>query len=222
MRILIVEDEERLAHIISRVLKQEHFEVDVVHDGDLGLEAALTGAYDAVILDRMLPGRDGNSVVREMRESSLSTPVLMLTALGDVPDRVVGLNSGADDYLGKPFAFEELIARLHALTRRTERPLVPEKLEIGHLAIDLHGRTVKRDGDPIELTAREFSLLELLARNRGRILSRDFILERVWGIDAEPQGNVVELYVFYLRRKLGHTSSNPVIRTVRGAGYVLE
>jgi DNA-binding response OmpR family regulator len=221
MRILIVEDEERLARIIARVLTQERFTVDVVHDGEAGLDAALTGAYDAIILDRMLPKRDGASIVRELRAERIATPVLMLTALSDLPDRVEGLDAGADDYLGKPFAFEELLARLRALVRRTEKPLAPDRVEVGPVTIDLGRRAVERDGGPVELSAQEFALLELLARNRGQVLSRDTILERVWGIDAEPQGNVVELYIFYLRRKLGHTAAQPVIRTVRGAGYVL-
>jgi DNA-binding response OmpR family regulator len=221
MRILIVEDEERLAGIIARVLTQERFTVDVIHDGEAGLDAALTGAYDAIILDRMLPKRDGASFVRELRAEQIPTPVLMLTALSDLPDRVEGLDAGADDYLGKPFAFEELLARLRALVRRTDKPLAPDRVEVGPVTIDLQRRAVERDGAPVDLSAREFALLELLARNRGQVLSRDTILERVWGIDAEPQGNVVELYVFYLRRKLGHTAAHPIIRTVRGAGYVL-
>ena len=221
MRILVVEDEEQLARIISRVLTQERFDIDVVSDGEAGLDAALTGAYDVIILDRMLPKMDGATVVREMRNEGIQTPVLMLTALADLPDRVEGLNAGADDYLGKPFAFEELIARLRALGRRMDRPLAPDLIEIGSVVIDLNQHTVTSKREPVELSAREFALLELLARNRGQVLTRDFILERVWGIDAEPQGNVVELYVFYLRRKLGHTSANPVIRTVRGTGYVL-
>jgi DNA-binding response OmpR family regulator len=221
MRILIIEDEERLAGIIARMLAQERFAADVVHDGEAGLNAALTGAYDAIILDRMLPKRDGASIVRELRAERIPTPVLMLTALSDLPDRVEGLDAGADDYLGKPFAFEELLARLRALVRRTDKPLAPDRVEVGPVTIDLQRRVVERDEQPIDLSAREFALLELLARNRGQILSRDTILERVWGIDAEPQGNVVELYIFYLRRKLGHTAAHPVIRTVRGAGYVL-
>jgi DNA-binding response OmpR family regulator len=221
MRILIIEDEERLAGIIARMLAQERFAADVVHDGETGLDAALTGAYDAIILDRMLPKRDGASIVRELRAERIPTPVLMLTALSDLPDRVEGLDAGADDYLGKPFAFEELLARLRALVRRTDKPLAPDRVEVGPVTIDLQRRVVERDEQPIDLSAREFALLELLARNRGQILSRDTILERVWGIDAEPQGNVVELYIFYLRRKLGHTAAHPVIRTVRGAGYVL-
>lgn len=221
MRILVIEDEDQLARIISRVLTQERFDVDLAATGPDGLDLALTGAYDVIILDRMLPGKDGATVVKEMRSEGVGTPVLMLTALADLPDRVEGLNAGADDYLGKPFAFEELIARLYALVRRIDRPLAPDRIEFGRVAIDLQARTVERDGVPIDLSAREFSLLEFLARNRGRVLSRDQILERVWGIDTEPQGNVVELYIFYLRRKLGHSSTNPVIRTVRGTGYVL-
>jgi DNA-binding response OmpR family regulator len=221
MRILVVEDEKRLASVIARVLEQEQFTTDVVHDGDAGLHAGLTGAYDAIILDRMLPGIDGASLVKALRTERIATPVLMLTALADLPNRVEGLDAGADDYLGKPFAFEELLARLRALVRRIDRPLAPDRIEIADLTIDLDKREVLRNGVTIELSSRELALLELLGRNRGQVMSRDVILERVWGIDADPQGNVVEVYVYYLRRKLGHSAAHPIIRTVRGAGYVL-
>ena len=225
MRVLVIEDEEKLASIIARVLTAERLDVEVAHRGDDGLELALSGTYDVLIVDRMLPGKDGVTLIRELRAAGIGTPALVLTALSELPNRVEGLDAGADDYLGKPFAFEELLARLRALARRTERPLVSTGLQVGDIAIDLDGRRVLRAGAPIELSHREFALLEVLARNRGRVMSRDELLERVWGYDADPQGNVVELYVHYLRRKLdppGCPAAASTIRTVRGVGYQLR
>jgi len=222
MQILVIEDEVRLADIIRRVLQQERYDVEVAHDGDHGLDLALTGRYDAIILDRMLPKLDGLAIIRHLRAEHIGTPVLMLTARGELPERVEGLNAGADDYLGKPFAFEELLARLRALLRRRERPLAPDRLTVGEVTVDFAARTVMRRGQEVELAPREFALLEVLARNRGRVLSRDQLLERVWGYDAEPQGNVIDLYVHYLRRKLDGGGGPPLIRTVRGAGYIFR
>jgi DNA-binding response OmpR family regulator len=158
----------------------------------------------------------------EMRRQGIETPVLLLTALGDLPERVEGLNAGADDYLGKPFAFEELIARIRTLSRRSVRPLIDDIQHLGPVRIDLASHTVQRGGTPIDLSPKEFAMLELMVRNRGQVLSRDQLLERVWGYDADPQGNVVDLYVHYLRRKLdpAREDGEPLIRTVRGAGYV--
>ena len=223
MRILIVEDDERLARVMERVLRQERFDVDLASDGETGLESALTGIYDALIVDWMLPAKDGVQLIRELRAERVNTPVLMLTARGELPHRVQGLDAGADDYLGKPFAFEELLARLRALTRRGERPLLDASIMIGDVTIDFAARSVVRRGQPIELSPREFALLETLVRNRGQVLSRDQLLERVWGYDAEPQGNIVDLYVHYLRRKLDPDGldAEPVIHTVRGAGYLV-
>jgi DNA-binding response OmpR family regulator len=223
MRILVIEDETRLAMIISRLLKQERFEVDLAHEGERGLELALTGGYDALIVDRMLPRQDGLEVVRALREEGIETPVLMLTARSELPERVEGLNAGADDYLGKPFAFEELLARLRALLRRSERPFVAEEVTVGDTTVNLTTHAVQRAGQEVALTPKEYALLETLVRNRGRVLSRDQLLERVWGYDAEPRGNVVDLYVFYLRRKLNPEGCGrePLIRTVRGSGYVV-
>ncbi len=225
MRVLIIEDEEKLASIMSRVLMAERLDVEVAHRGDDGLELALTGVYDVLIVDRMLPGKDGLTLIRELRAAGVGTPALVLTALSELPERVKGLDAGADDYLGKPFAFEELLARLRALARRTERPMVTQALRIGAVEIDLDGRRATIGGEPVEFSHREFALLETLARNRGRVMSRDEILERVWGYDADPQGNVVELYIHYLRRKLdppGTAGSASLIRTVRGVGYQIR
>lgn len=223
MRVLLIEDDLRLARIIARVLEQERVDVDLATDGETGLDLALTGAYDVLIVDRMLPGRDGIAVIKALRAERVSTPALMLTARSELPERVEGLDAGADDYLGKPFAFEELLARLRALGRRAERPLLPEVVTIGEVTIDFTAHAVQRAGQPVDLSPREYALLELLVRNRGRVLSRDQLLERVWGYEAEPQGNVVDLYVHYLRRKLDANGSDrdSLIRTVRGAGYMI-
>jgi DNA-binding response OmpR family regulator len=223
MRILVIEDEIRLARIIQRLLKQERFEVELAFDGDTGLNLALTGSYDALILDRMLPGQDGLEIVRALRAEGLATPVLMLTARSELPERVEGLNSGADDYLGKPFAFEELLARLRALLRRSERPLVADEITIGDVSVNFTTHLVRRADHEVALTPKEYALLETLLRNRGRVMSRDQLLERVWGYDADPRGNVVDLYVYYLRRKLDPDGRDrePLIRTVRGAGYAV-
>ncbi len=223
MRILIVEDEPRLAEVIRKVLLQERFDAVVSHDGPSGLDLALTGGFDVIILDRMLPGLDGLGVLAALREEQIDTPVLMLTALGELPERVEGLNAGADDYLGKPFAFEELLARIRSLSRRISRPLAEPVQELGPLTIDFEGHRVRRGDRPIELSPREFAVLEMLARNRGKVLSRDQLLERVWGYDADPHGNVVDLYVHYLRRKVDPAGEDatPLIRTVRGAGYMI-
>ena len=223
MRILIIEDDERLARVMERVLRQERFDVDLAHDGDTGLDLALSAIYDALIVDWMLPGQDGVEIIRALRAEHLDTPVLMLTARSELPQRVQGLDAGADDYLGKPFAFAELLARLRALVRRGERPLLEPSLTVGDVTIDVAAHTVTRRGQPIELSPREYALLETLARNRGRVLSRDQLLERVWGYDADPQGNVVDLYIYYLRRKLDPEGQDaePLIRTVRGVGYLV-
>jgi DNA-binding response OmpR family regulator len=223
MRILVIEDEPRLARIIAQVLKQERFEVDLAGDGETGLDLALTGVFDALIIDRMLPGRDGLDVVRELREEGVDTPVLILTARGELPDRVEGLNAGADDYLGKPFAFDELLARLRSLLRRVDRPLIAEVVTVGETTVNLTTHTVQRAGKEVPLSPKEYALLEVLIRNRGRVLSRDQLLERVWGYDADPRGNVVDLYVYYVRRKLDPDGRDrePLVRTVRGAGYVV-
>jgi DNA-binding response OmpR family regulator len=225
MRILVIEDETRLADIIARVLRQERFDVDVAYDGVSGLELALGGTFDVIILDRMLPGRDGMDVLRELRSERIATPVLILTARSDLSERVEGLDAGADDYLGKPFAFDELLARIRVLLRRVDRPLVDDLIVAGEVRINLTSHTVERDGHEVRLTPREFALLETLARNRGRTMSRDELVSRVWGYDADPLGNAVDIYIHYLRRKLdsnGTAEADRMIRTVRGVGYVFE
>ena len=220
MRVLVVEDEEKLADLIARMLNAERIDVDVALDGPGGLERASTGAFDAIVLDRMLPGMDGLEVCRRLRASQVMTPVLVLTARRELNERVQGLDAGADDYLGKPFAFSELLARLRALTRRAERPLLPAVLRVGDVALDQQTHRVERAGREVDLSPREFALLEYLMRNAGQVLTRDQILQRVWGYESEPEGNVVDLYVHCLRKKLNDGGRGAVIRTVRGVGYV--
>jgi len=219
----VIEDEQRLAELIGKTLRREFFEVTVRNDGFEGYDEAVTGAYDVIVLDRMLPSMDGMTILREIRQRRVDTPVLMLTALGDLPDRIHGLRAGADDYLGKPFAFEELVARVRALARRAGSAVIDERQRFGEILVDLGRHEVFRGDQPVELSPREFALLETLIRHKGQVLSRDQLLRRVWGPDADPSGNVVDLYVHYLRKKLESDSSETpsLIRTVRGYGYSL-
>ncbi len=204
MHILVVEDEQRLAYLLRRVLLEERHTVDLAHDGNTGLDLALSDTYDVVILDIMLPEIDGVEVCRQMRAERIMSPVLMLTARGSVEDRVTGLNVGADDYLTKPFAMEELLARINALLRRRDQ------------------RFDGRDGRVIELTAKEFALLEYLMRHPGRVLTRTQIVDAVWRYDMEALSNVVDIYIHYLRDKVDQGFSRPLIKTVRGVGYKIE
>ena len=221
MRILLVEDEPKMARAIRRGLEQEGHAVDVAADGEDGLSRALAGDYDAVVLDVMLPGRDGFSVCREMRAAGRWAPVVMLTARDAVDDRIRGLDAGADDYLVKPFAFGELLARLRALLRRgpLERPPV---VVAGDVELDPAAHTVARAGILVELSTREFALLEFLIRRPGEVLRRERILEHVWDYTFGGSSNVVDVYVGYLRRKLEDPFGRPLIRTVRGVGYALD
>lgn len=222
MRVLVVEDEVRLAELIARRLWSEHFEVDLAYDGRDGLAPALTGSYDVIVLDRMLPEIDGLEVCRQMRRARMPTPVLILTSRRELEERVEGLDAGADDYLGKPFAFSELLARIRALTRRAERPLLPRVLQVADITLNPQRHRVTRNGTEIDLSPREFALLEYLMRNVGQVLTRDQILDRVWGYGAEPEGNVVDLYIHYLRRKLADGRRGSIIQTVRGVGYTVR
>lgn len=221
MRVLVIEDEVKLADIIRRVLERQRYAVDVRHTGDEGLDMALSGGYDVIVLDRMLPEMDGIEVCRELRAAGVDTPVLILSALRELDQRVEGLDTGADDYLPKPFAFEELVARVRALTRRSAQPVVEARLVAGHVTLDGERRRAYSGPDEVELSPTEFALLELLMRNAGQALSRDQILERVWGYDADPESNVVDIYVHYLRRKLERDDQPAPIKTVRGVGYMI-
>ena len=223
MRVLIVEDDQRLARLMSRVLEEEYFSVDTAHDGDTGIELALRTAYDVAIVDWMLPGRDGPAICRAIRAARLPTAVLMLTARGQVEDRVIGLDSGADDYLVKPFAFEELLARVRALSRRfTVASGDAFELRCGEIVLDLRARVSRRADHPLDLTTTEWNLLECLMRHPGQALSRQQILDYVWSYDHDVQASMVDVYISYLRRKLNVPGRPDPIQTVRGVGYRLE
>ena len=221
MRILVVEDEEKVASFVKKGLEQSSYTVDTVTTGDDALAFALSTAYDAIVLDIMLPGRDGLSVVRELRTRGISTPVLALTARGSLEDKIHGLDSGCDDYLPKPFAFDELLARLRALLRRQPASRAV-KLEYSGIALDPVTRGITRDGKPIELTNKEYALLELLLRHPGQVFTRTAILESVWGYDFDAGSNVLEVYMNFLRKKIDTTGKKKLLHTVRGVGYVLR
>jgi len=222
MRILVVEDEHKIARALKRALEQENFAVDVSYDGDDGYAMATTEPYDVAIIDRMLPGDyNGIDIIKAMREAKIHTPVLLLTALGSVSDKITGLDAGADDYLVKPFALEELLARVRALVRRP-----PEQnstvLTAGDLTLDTVTFEVKRGDDQITLTHKEFALLEYLLRNQGRPLPKEVIISHVWDYDADILPNTVEVYIKYLRDKVDKPPHKPLIHTVRGFGYKLQ
>jgi DNA-binding response OmpR family regulator len=222
VRILVVEDDQRLARLVERVLTQERHSVELAFAGDDGLDWAEGGGFDLVILDRMLPGINGLEVCRRLRAGGVDTPVLMLTARGSVEDRVDGLNAGADDYLVKPFAMSELVARVNARLRRDRKAQVTTVLTAGDLTLDLLRREVRRGEETIELTPKEFTLLEYLMRNEGITLTRHQILEQVWQSDSEATSKVVDTYVHYLREKIGGGRGTGFIKTVRGVGYKFE
>jgi len=221
MRVLVVEDERKVASFIRRGLEAEHYEVDTAHDGVSGLRQALVNGYDLVILDVMLPGRDGLDVLRELRARGYSEPVLLLTARAAVADKVAGLDLGADDYLTKPFEFSELLARVRALLRRGAGS-GPPTLSLADLTLDPATRTVMRAGQPLELSPREYALLEFFMRNPRRVLSRTLIAQHVWGVDFDTFTNVIDVYVNYLRRKIDTPFTPKLLHTVRGVGYVLK
>ena len=221
MRILLVEDEPSAARFIAKGLREATYAVDVASDGAAASEQCQQNDYDAVILDVMLPGKDGLTLCREIRTAGLDVPVLMLTARDAVEARVQGLDAGADDYLTKPFDFRELLARVRALTRRDRRPLAPERLEVGDIAIDVAGQRVWSRGTEVVLTSREYALLEYLARRAGEVVGRADIAEHVWDEHYDAFSNVVDVYVQRLRRKLDMPDEPSLIRTRRGQGYQL-
>jgi DNA-binding response OmpR family regulator len=220
MRILVVEDEHKIANAIKQGLTQEKYAVDVEYDGDSGLGAALSEPYDLMIIDRMLPGSvEGLDICRQVREKGIHAPILILTAKDQVHDRVAGLDSGADDYLIKPFSFEELLARIRALLRRPSESQ-GTILKVGNLSLDTVSFNVTREGKIIDLSAKEFALLEYLMRNRGRVLNKDTIIAHVWDFDADILPNTVEVYIGYLRNKVDKPFKSPaLIHTLRGFGY---
>lgn len=218
MKLLIVEDEKKIASFIAKGLESSGFVIDVAHDGLEGYDLATHQPYDAIILDIMLPGRDGLSILRSLREKRMAVPVILLTARGELHERLEGLNLGADDYLGKPFFIEELIARIHAVARRASGNTV-NILQVQNLHLNLLDRQVKRGPQTIELTAREFSLLELLMRSPGRVFTRIQIYEQVWDYHFDPGSNLVDVYMQRLRKKIDTPEEEKLLETVRGVGY---
>ncbi len=223
MKILLVEDEPHIAQNIKKGLEMKSYVVDVVHDGQEGLDFALAEDYDVIILDWMLPKMSGHDITKELRKEGSSTPILMLTAKTTINSRVQGLDSGADDYLGKPFAFKELLARIRALSRRSQKPVQTDLL-VGNLALDTNNYQVKRAGQEIHLSKQEFALLEFLMRHPGQIFSKEELLEKVWSFDSDILPNTVQVYIGYLRNKIDKPFPKlfALIQTVRGFGYKIE
>lgn len=221
MRLLLVEDDARMAHFIAKGLRENSYAVDVATDGEAGVYQAEINEYDVIILDVMLPVKNGLEACRDIRKKGKTTPVLMLTARDAVEDRITGLDFGADDYLTKPFAFGELLARLRALLRRTG-DLKEERIKIADLEIDLAARRAWRGGNEIELTAKEYALLAYLARQKGRIIGRTEIAEHVWNENFDVFSNLIDVYIKRLRSKLDEGFDHPLIHTKRGAGYILD
>jgi len=222
MRVLVAEDDKRTADYLVRGLTESGHVADHAGDGETALAMALEGIYGALVLDRMLPGLDGIAVVRRLRASNLGTPVLMLSGVASTADRVEGMRAGCDDYLAKPYAFAELLARLEALARRVDRSRRAAVLRVGDLRLDTAGRTASRAGTPIRLQRREFLLLEHLIRHRGEVVTRGMLLEAAWEYDFEPRGNIVDMHIHRLRKKVDEGFAYPLIHTVAGAGYMIR
>lgn len=221
MRILVAEDEEDLNQVIAKKLKSEGHSVDCCRDGEEALDYLALAEYDAVILDIMMPKKDGYQVLKTMRQRDLQTPVIFLTARDTVEDKVKGLDLGANDYLVKPFSFRELTARLRVMTRTSSRNAT-NRFTAGDLVLDADSRQVTRSGKEISLTAKEYALLEVLIRNKNKVLSREFIENKLWNFDYEGGTNVIDVYILYLRKKIDTPFETKLIHTVRGAGYVLR
>lgn len=222
MKILVIEDDRQAASYLAKGLKEAGHVVDVANDGKEGLFLAGAEHYDVMVVDRMLPGRDGLSLIQVLRAAGNDTPVLFLSALGSVDDRVKGLKAGGDDYLTKPFAFSELLARIEVLVRRRGAAQPQTRLSVGDLELDLLSRSVRRAGKAIDLLPREFSLLEYLMRNAGSVVTRTMMLENVWDYHFDPQTNVIDVHIARLRQKIDKDFPTPLIHTVRGAGYSLR
>jgi DNA-binding response OmpR family regulator len=222
MRFLLIEDEKRLSDALTYIFKKNGFGIDVAYDGESGQDMASTGIYDLIILDRMLPKKEGLAVLKELRSDGIKTPVLLLTAKDAVEDRVAGLDAGADDYLVKPFATEELLARVRALSRRQNEQLRSDCLQVASLMLDPLRCEASCEDKKIKLTVKETQLLELFMRNSGQVISKEQILDRVWGLDAEVELNNVEIYIHYLRKKIDPEKSGVRLETIRGIGYCLK
>jgi two-component system OmpR family response regulator len=222
MHILIVEDDDETAAYMQKGLGESGYTVDRAANGRDGLFMATSGSFDAIIMDRMLPGLDGLAALQALRAAKITTPVLILSALGQVDDRVKGLRAGGDDYLSKPFAFSELLARIEALLRRRDVASVETKLALGDLELDLLTRQVRRAGKPLDLQPREFRLLEYLMRHAGQVVTRTMLLEGVWDYHFDPQTNVIDVHISRLRQKLDKGFEKPMLHTMRGAGYSIR
>ena len=222
MRVLVIEDDKETALFLQKALRENGHAADVAFDGEMGLEMARDGGHDVLVIDRMLPKRDGLSVIGELRAKGIETPVLILSALGQVDDRVKGLRAGGDDYLTKPYAYSELLARIEALARR----MVPEetltRYQVGDLVLDRLSHKVTRGGEVVTLQPREYRLLEYLMKNAGQVVTRTMLLENVWDYHFDPQTNVIDVHISRLRGKLDKGQSRPLLHTVRGAGYVIR
>lgn len=221
MKLLIIEDEKKVAKFIEQGLREEHYEVECAYDGEQGLEKALTGEFDGIVLDLMMPKRDGISLLREFRARGMTTPVLILTAKGTIQDKITGLDSGADDYLAKPFHFEELTARIRSMLRRSSVEKSTQ-LKVGDLVLDSITRKAKRGTSDIELTTREYALLEYLMRNADRVLSRSVITQHVWNYNFAVDSNLVDVYINRLRNKIEVDGGSRLIHSIRGVGYVMR
>lgn len=222
MRVLIVEDERKVAQFLKKGFQAESYSADIAADGELGLRMALSSSYDVIILDIMLPKKNGLEVLRELRSGGVKTPILMLSVRADVENRIEGLNLGADDYLPKPFAFSEVLARVRALIRRASADSQGTTLTVADLRLDLLSRSVERAGQKITLTNKEFEVLEYLVRNKGRVLSRIIMTEHIWDMNFDSETNIVDVLINRLRRKIDDAFSPKLIHTVRGVGYVLR
>ena len=218
---MVIEDDAEAAQFVAKGLRESGWTVDLAGDGARGLALALSGPFDALIVDRMLPEMDGLTIVETVRRTGSATPVLILSAMDSVDNRVEGLRAGGDDYLTKPFAFSELLARLEALTRRGQQPLADTTLRVADLEMDLLARRVRRGGETLDLKPREFKILEVLMRHPGQVVTRTMLLESVWDYQFNPQTNVIDVHMSRLRKKLGGSPDRPLLETVRGAGYRL-
>ncbi|MHA6481794.1 response regulator transcription factor [Paenibacillus sp. strain BS8-2] len=222
MRILIAEDEQHLAEALSQILKKQHYSVDIVHDGRSAFDYALSGIYDLLLLDIMMPEMDGIAVLRKLRGEGVSTPVILLTAKGEITDKVAGLDHGADDYIAKPFSTEELLARIRAALRRKGEVIPEDGITLGDIELNTAQLKVTVKGKELKLNLKECELLELLMTRKQAVTSKEQIIEKLWGFDSDAEYNNVEVYISFLRKKLTFLHSNVKINTIRGVGYVLE
>lgn len=222
MRILVVEDEEAIAEALAHILTKNKYLVDTCYDGEDGYDNAITGIYDIIILDIMLPGMNGLEILRRIRQDKIDCPVLLLTAKDEISDKVKGLDLGADDYLTKPFAMEELLARIRSLSRRADNSLSDNNLRYSDITLNLQTYEISCDGNSLNLGLKEFSIIEYLLNNPNKVISKEMMIEKIWGYDSDAEYNNVEVYISFLRKKLRHIHSGTSIKTVRGVGYRLE